>query len=89
LRGYVCVCVCVLVRVCRLWGVDTLYAPNPTPNPNGPPCRELFAALDRCEGILARQRYIAGDALTEADVRLFMWAGARQRAGLGFGVDGL
>ena len=33
---------------------------------------ELFAALDRCEGILGRQRYIAGDALTEADIRLFM-----------------
>ncbi|KAI8474952.1 MAG: glutathione S-transferase [Monoraphidium minutum] len=34
--------------------------------------KELFAALDRCEAILARQRYIAGGALTEADVRLFM-----------------
>lgn len=36
-------------------------------------CRELFASLDRCEGILAKQRYIAGDVLTEADIRLFMW----------------
>lgn len=32
----------------------------------------LFAALDKCEAILGRQRYIAGDQLTEADVRLFM-----------------
>jgi putative glutathione S-transferase len=32
----------------------------------------LFAALDRCEEILGKQRYIAGDELTEADVRLFM-----------------
>ena len=44
-----------------------------------PPCRrlpaafeELFAALDRCEGLLGQQRYIAGDRLTEADIRLFM-----------------
>lgn len=34
--------------------------------------RELFSALDRCEEILSRQRYIAGDALTEADIRLYM-----------------
>ncbi|GLC40101.1 hypothetical protein PLESTM_000993200 [Pleodorina starrii] len=32
---------------------------------------ELFSALDRVEGILSSQRYLAGDALTEADVRLF------------------
>ncbi|EFN57383.1 hypothetical protein CHLNCDRAFT_142785 [Chlorella variabilis] len=32
---------------------------------------ELFAALDRCEDILSRQRYIAGDRITEADIRLF------------------
>ncbi|KAL4444882.1 hypothetical protein ABPG77_003932 [Micractinium sp. CCAP 211/92] len=32
---------------------------------------ELFSALDRCESILERQRYIAGDRLTEADIRLF------------------
>lgn len=31
----------------------------------------LSAALDRVEAILASQRYIAGDALTEADIRLF------------------
>ena len=34
-------------------------------------CRQLFAALDRCEETLSRQRFIAGDRLTEADVRLF------------------
>jgi putative glutathione S-transferase len=32
---------------------------------------ELFAALDRAEDILSRQRYIAGAAITEADWRLF------------------
>ncbi len=31
----------------------------------------LFAALDRVEAILERQRYLCGDRLTEADVRLF------------------
>ena len=39
---------------------------------NFPICRDLFAALDRAEEILSRRRYIAGDVLTEADVRLFM-----------------
>lgn len=34
--------------------------------------REVFTALDRCEDILAKQRYIAGDRLTEADIRLFV-----------------
>ncbi|CAI5928509.1 unnamed protein product, partial [Closterium sp. NIES-64] len=34
--------------------------------------KELFAALDRCEDILSRQRYIAGDTFTEADIRLFV-----------------
>jgi len=33
--------------------------------------KELFGSLDRCEEILSKQRYIAGDVLTEADVRLF------------------
>lgn len=33
--------------------------------------REVFAGLDRVETILASQRYLAGDQLTEADVRLF------------------
>lgn len=34
--------------------------------------RELFDALDRCESILGSSRYLVGDQLTEADVRLFM-----------------
>ena len=34
--------------------------------------KNLFSALDRCEELLARSRYIAGDVFTEADVRLFM-----------------
>lgn len=34
--------------------------------------KEVFTALDRCEDILAKQRYIAGDRLTEADIRLFV-----------------
>lgn len=33
--------------------------------------QQLFTALDRAEGILSRQAYLCGDALTEADVRLF------------------
>jgi putative glutathione S-transferase len=33
--------------------------------------RELFASLDWLEGLLAKRRYIAGDAVTEADWRLF------------------
>jgi putative glutathione S-transferase len=33
--------------------------------------REVFGGLDRVEAILARQRYLTGDQLTEADVRLF------------------
>ncbi|CAI5530668.1 unnamed protein product, partial [Closterium sp. Naga37s-1] len=32
----------------------------------------LFSALDRCEDILSKQRYLAGDAVTEADIRLFV-----------------
>ncbi|GJP51568.1 hypothetical protein CLOM_g10728 [Closterium sp. NIES-68] len=32
----------------------------------------LFSALDRCEAVLSRQRYMAGDAFTEADIRLFV-----------------
>jgi putative glutathione S-transferase len=34
--------------------------------------REVFAALDRAESVLADTRYLCGDALTEADVRLFV-----------------
>ncbi|ONK81595.1 uncharacterized protein A4U43_C01F30930 [Asparagus officinalis] len=33
---------------------------------------KLFEALDRCEAILANQRYICGNVLTEADIRLFV-----------------
>jgi len=33
---------------------------------------ELFGSLDRLEGILEKQRYLAGDVLTEADIRLFV-----------------
>lgn len=32
---------------------------------------ELFDSLDKCEEILSKQRYIAGDVITEADIRLF------------------
>ncbi|GAX81783.1 hypothetical protein CEUSTIGMA_g9211.t1 [Chlamydomonas eustigma] len=33
---------------------------------------ELFSSLDRCEDILSKKRYIAGDVFTEADIRLFV-----------------
>jgi len=33
---------------------------------------DLFSALERVEDILSKRRYIAGDVITEADVRLFM-----------------
>lgn len=33
---------------------------------------ELYAALERVESILSKQRYIAGAQLTEADIRLFV-----------------
>lgn len=33
---------------------------------------ELFASLDRLEGILAERRYLTGDRITEADWRLLM-----------------
>lgn len=34
--------------------------------------QKLYEALDRCEEILGKQRYICGKTLTEADVRLFV-----------------
>jgi putative glutathione S-transferase len=34
-------------------------------------CREVFAALDRNEALLSRQRFLCGEQLTEADVALF------------------
>ncbi|KAK8965061.1 hypothetical protein KSP40_PGU022792 [Platanthera guangdongensis] len=33
---------------------------------------QLYEALDRCEEILNKQRYICGNHLTEADIRLFV-----------------
>ena len=33
--------------------------------------REVFAALNRVEEILSRQRYLTGSSITEADVRLY------------------
>jgi len=33
--------------------------------------RELFSAMDRVERILSKQRFLTGDSLTEADIRLF------------------
>lgn len=32
----------------------------------------LYEALDKCEEILSKQRYLCGDTLTEADIRLFV-----------------
>ncbi|CAN1166317.1 Glutathionyl-hydroquinone reductase YqjG [Linum perenne] len=34
--------------------------------------KELYKSLDKCEVILSKQRYICGDVLTEADIRLFV-----------------
>lgn len=39
----------------------------PFPAPAATAFGELFAALDKCEEILGRQRYIVGNRLTEAD----------------------
>lgn len=33
---------------------------------------KLYEALDKCEEILGKQRYICGGSLTEADIRLFV-----------------
>ena len=34
--------------------------------------KELFEALDKCEEILSKQRYLCGNTLSEADIRLFV-----------------
>jgi glutathionyl-hydroquinone reductase len=34
-------------------------------------CRELFSALDELDELLSKQRYLCGDRLTLADIRLF------------------
>ena len=34
--------------------------------------KQLYEALDKCEEILGRQRYICGNMLSEADIRLFV-----------------
>ncbi|KAF3972250.1 hypothetical protein ACB098_07G048000 [Castanea mollissima] len=34
--------------------------------------KQLYEALDKCEAILGRQRYICGSMLSEADIRLFV-----------------
>ena len=35
-------------------------------------CSELFGALDKVEDILGNSKFLTGDQVTEADVRLFM-----------------
>ena len=34
--------------------------------------KQLYEALDKCENILSKQRYICGNKITEADIRLFI-----------------
>jgi putative glutathione S-transferase len=34
-------------------------------------CHDVFAALDHWDGVLAQQRYLCGDVMTEADVAMF------------------
>lgn len=34
--------------------------------------QKLYEALDKCEEILSKQRYLCGDQVTEADIRLFV-----------------
>ena len=35
-------------------------------------CRDVFETLDKMEDMLSKQRYLAGNKLTEADIRAFM-----------------
>jgi putative glutathione S-transferase len=39
---------------------------------NPPAVESLYTSLDRLEDLLSTQRYVVGDVLTEADIRLFM-----------------
>ena len=34
--------------------------------------KKLYVALDKCEEILSKQRYLCGGTVTEADIRLFV-----------------
>lgn len=34
--------------------------------------KQLYEALDKCEEILSKQRYLCGNTLSEADIRLFV-----------------
>lgn len=34
--------------------------------------QKLYETLDKCELILSKQRYLCGDEVTEADIRLFV-----------------
>lgn len=34
--------------------------------------KQLFDALDKCEEILEKQRFLCGNTLTEPDIRLFV-----------------
>ena len=34
--------------------------------------QQVYEALDRCEEILGKHRYICGNTLTETDIRLFV-----------------
>ena len=55
--------VCSRLRVPR--SADSL-------SPTDSAVADLLESLDKCEAILASQRYIAGDVLTMSDIRLFM-----------------
>jgi putative glutathione S-transferase len=52
-------------RICFLCLTSVSFVPNLQA------VTKLFEALDKCEGILSKQRFLCGDQLTEADVRLF------------------
>ena len=62
-------CVCVFCRDINNGVYKTGFAS--TQEAYDVAVRELFAALDRVEEILSRQRYLTGPTMTEADVRLY------------------